>query len=141
MVSLANPSAPTPGGERRDDGIQRDIAVQGSIAYVADQMGRLVTVDVATPSAPQQLGAVVIGRYTFNVAVAGATVIHSANSAAYMDMIDVTTPASPVVRRQRGGGRERLDQGPRARGPARLHRERRPEAQDLQPRDIRARRR
>ena len=33
-------------------GIQRDIAVQGNVAYLADQMGRLVTVDVASANAP-----------------------------------------------------------------------------------------
>ena len=79
-------------------GIQRDVVVQGGIAYLADQMGRLVTVDVATPSAPRQLGAVSIGRYTFNVAVDGTqAVVHSADSAAYLDTIDVTTPENPVL--------------------------------------------
>jgi hypothetical protein len=98
IVSLVSPSAPVQVGSLALSGIQRDIALQGGIAYLADQMGRLVTVDVATPSAPRQLGAVVIGRYTFNVAVDGSqAVVHSADSAAYLDAIDVTTPANPVI--------------------------------------------
>ena len=99
ILSLANPGAPVLVGSLAMSGIQRDIAVQGNVAYVADQMGRLVTVDVATPSAPHELGSVVLGRYTFNVAVDGTrAVLHSADSTAYLDVADVSVPASPVIR-------------------------------------------
>ncbi len=99
VLSLSNPSAPTLAGNVAMTGIQRDIALQGSVVYLADQMGRLVTVDVANPTAPQQLGAVVIGRYTFNVAVRGSLALtHSTDTAAHLDVIDVSAPATPFVR-------------------------------------------
>lgn len=99
VVSLANPSAPSQVGSIALSGIQRDVAVQGSVAYVVDQMGRLVTVDVANASAPQQLGALTMGRYAYNVAVSGTlAIMHTQGSAAYLDVVDVTTPASPVIR-------------------------------------------
>jgi hypothetical protein len=99
VVSLANPSAPTLLGSLAMTGVQRDIAVQGGMAYVADQMGRLVVVDVATPSAPREIGSLLMGRYTFNVAVQGAlAIVHSADSTAYVDVVDVTTPTSPAIR-------------------------------------------
>jgi hypothetical protein len=99
VVSLANPSAPTLLGSLAMTGVQRDVTVQGGLAYVADQMGRLVVVDVATPSAPHEIGSVLMGRYTFNVAVQGGlALVHSADSTAYVDVVDVTTPTNPAIR-------------------------------------------
>jgi hypothetical protein len=98
IVSVSNPSAPSLVGAVAVSGIQRDIAVQSTIAYVIDQMGRLVTFDVSTPSAPRQIGALVLGRYAYNVAVEGSlAVVHDANSTAYLDVINISSPTNPVV--------------------------------------------
>jgi hypothetical protein len=99
IISLANPSAPTLAGSLAVSGIQQDIAVVGNTVYLVDQTGRLVTVDVSTPSAPRQLGALTLGRYAFNVASDGSrAVVHDAiNGVAYLDVIDVSNPATPAL--------------------------------------------
>ncbi len=98
VLSLANPAAPTQVGSLPLSGIMRDVALAGTVAYLADQMGRVVSVDVTTASAPAQLGAVVMGRYTFDLAVEGTrVVVRTADTADYLNVVDVSNPANPVL--------------------------------------------
>jgi len=98
ILSLSNPSAPTLVGSLSFSANLRDVAVAGSVAYLVNQNGQLITVNVSTPSAPQQLATYAPGRYVFHVAVEGtrAVLIESAGASDYLDVLDITNPASPV---------------------------------------------
>ena len=100
VISLANPYSPTLVGGLAMPGIQRGIALSGKTVYVADNLARLVTVDVTDPTAPRQLGSFGTGRFVFHITVDGAHnrvfLIDTTSSADYLDIIDVSNPAAPT---------------------------------------------
>lgn len=86
-----------PGRLRRLGGVVlpgrvRDIAISGTIAYVADQTGGLVLLDVSDPAAPR-----VIGGFGYIAAVNGLAVAghHVYLAATDIQTIDVTNPEKP----------------------------------------------
>ncbi len=103
IVSLANPSVPTLAGGLALSGVQRDIAVAGSIVYLADQSYGLRTIDVSSPSSPQLLGTLPTVGIAINVAVGAqasgamwAIVHEQQNGVPYLAVFDVSAPATPV---------------------------------------------
>jgi hypothetical protein len=101
IVSLANPAAPALVGSKLLSGSNyRDVAVVGTLAYLANQNGTLDTFNVATPTAPTAVASTALSGYGLRVAAEGTlvTVISETATAAQLDVIDATNPASPVRR-------------------------------------------
>ena len=71
------------------------LAVSGSIAYVADQLGGLFVVDLKGQTAPQVVGQTQLASPAQALGVAGERVAAAIGSAG-MQLIDVSNPSQPV---------------------------------------------
>ncbi len=80
------------GGER-----VRDIVIQGSVAYIANESGTLLLVDVSDPSAPFLLGEYPTADRVLSVAVAG-THAYILVEGVGLQIIDVSEPTTPMYR-------------------------------------------
>ncbi len=76
-------------------GDARNIAVQGSYAYVADRSGDLRVLDISDPLAPVVVSACSIPGYGNDVAVAGDYAYVAADDYG-LQVIDISDPAAPV---------------------------------------------
>ncbi len=75
-----------------------DVAIQGSLAYVANALGGLKVVDVSDPTAPTEVGSL-DGIYATRVRVAGdaAYILHAeVNDPYVLRVVDVSDPAQPT---------------------------------------------
>jgi hypothetical protein len=98
IVNISNPSSPTLAGSLSMVGSQVDIAVAGTTAYLVTQTGQLQVVDVSIPSAPVFKGSALLSGYGSRVAVEGtrAVVLSFDSTVEYLDIFNVSNPASPV---------------------------------------------
>ncbi|MHB1035194.1 MAG: Ig-like domain-containing protein [Pirellulales bacterium] len=76
-------------------GIAFGIAVEGSLAYVADHSAGLVILDVSDAEAPVLVGALDTSGYAYDVAVSG-TRAYVADGTAGLVILDVSNSAAPV---------------------------------------------
>jgi hypothetical protein len=72
------------------------VAVSGPYAYVADDDGGLLVVDITTPESPQIIGAVDTPGDALDVEVSGEYA-YVADRTAGLQVIDVTNPTSPQI--------------------------------------------
>ncbi len=96
VLSLANPSQPTLVGSLGFSGTQRDVAVEGGLAFVVNQGGSMRVVDVTNPASPRWIGSASLSGFGYHVAVSGdLAVVHSGNSSDdFLDVLDVSNPSS-----------------------------------------------
>lgn len=81
-------------GSYNTSGYASDLYVSGNTAYVADNIGGLVIIDVSNPSSPQLLGSYVTSGEVSSVVVT-STVAFIADSVDGLMAIDVKNPSSP----------------------------------------------
>lgn len=97
-VDVSNPSAPVVLGSVALPDEAYDIAVAGSMVYVADDDEGLQIVDASDPSAPTIVGAYPTGpeRWGMGVDLAGSYAFLAANTDGVL-VLDVSDPADPVL--------------------------------------------
>ena len=77
----------------------RDVAVQGGLAYLANQNGTLDIVDVSVLTAPRLIGTIGLGGFGYYVAVSGSyAAVISQNTVDYLEIIDISTPTQPILK-------------------------------------------
>ena len=98
IASLRDGSAQAPAGTLR---FPVDVVVQGTHAYVADQIatGRLTVVDVSTPANPQVVGSLanVALNGAYRLRSRGSHVFVTAAGASAVSEVDVSDPAAPLL--------------------------------------------
>jgi hypothetical protein len=99
IYSLADPDAPQEIGRYKDLEDAWDVAVDGYLAYVADEPRGLEILDVSSPTQPKQLGFI-----TWDPVYAHAEVVRTEAGFVYvaageygLSVIDARTPSSPVI--------------------------------------------
>ncbi len=73
-----------------------DVAVSGGVAYIADDLGGLVIVDVSNPAAPIMMSQMAITGGGDEVQVVGNIAYVSSHSTGTIWFIDVSDPANPT---------------------------------------------
>jgi hypothetical protein len=96
VVDLADPLAPVLLGSVQLRATIDDVAVVGTIAYVADSYWGLQIVDVTDPAAPVVVGGLDIGTKAASIAVA-AGFAYLVDTYDGLFIIDVADPAQPAV--------------------------------------------
>jgi hypothetical protein len=100
VVDLTRAAAPAPLGSATLPGLlATDIVVAGTRAYVAGS-NELVVFDVSNAAAPAVMGRVALSGAAFHVAVVGATVavVTKGPFEDFLEIVDVASPAAPVLR-------------------------------------------
>jgi len=96
VLDVSDPASPQEvGGSPPFSDSVRDIAVSGSIAYVAAGVAGLRVLDVTDPTHPTEIGSLQSRGYAEGVAVAGTTVL-LANGPYGLRVIDVSNPRNPA---------------------------------------------
>ncbi len=96
VLDVSDPTAPREvGGSAPFSGAVQDVAVSGTIAYVAAGGGGLRVLDVSDPTLPAEIGSVHSRGYAEGVAVSGTTV-GLADGPYGLRVIDVSNPANPT---------------------------------------------
>lgn len=96
VLDISDPSAPREVGAARPFSyFVQDIAVSGTLAYVAAGAAGLRIVDIANPAAPIEVGAWESRGHAEGVAVAGTTA-YLANGPYGLRVLDVSKPSQPV---------------------------------------------
>ncbi|MHB1035149.1 MAG: Ig-like domain-containing protein [Pirellulales bacterium] len=93
IVDVSNPAAPVRLGRYETSGQGYDVAVSGTLAYVATYDAGLVIIDVTNPAAPVFFGSYDTSGYAFGVAVS-ETLAYVADYF-LLRIIDVSNPAKP----------------------------------------------
>ena len=100
LGALAQPSrAEMPPGIRLvghldTPGIAEEVALQGELAYVADQLGGLRIVDVGQPAAPREIGSLATPDLVESVVLSGTLAFLAGYSAGLL-VVDVADPQQP----------------------------------------------
>jgi hypothetical protein len=100
IVSLANPAAPTLLATKLPTGrFYRDVAVVGTLAYLANQNGTLDVFDVTTATNPLGIGARSLSSFAVHVAADGplVTVLSSTSVGDQIQVLDASVPTNPVL--------------------------------------------
>ncbi len=105
IIDVSNPAAPAVVASIHVAGSINDIAIAGSHAYLASDVGVLLVVDIATPSAPMVVATVPTAyRVATGVAVENGAVFVSSEEDdpggwpySGIQILDVSNPANPVL--------------------------------------------
>lgn len=100
IVDVSNPLAPVAQGAVTLPSSPQDVIAQGNYVYCAMGSGGLTIIDVSNPAAPSlvvssTLGGLTVSRLAYLTTDLGPTLV--APTGAGLKIINVTTPASPVV--------------------------------------------
>lgn len=96
VVDISDPANPHPvGATAMLDDLVLDVAVSGTVAYVAAGGAGLQVVDITNPLAPAVIGAWNSPGFTEGVAVSGS-VAYLADGSYGLRVVDVSDPAAPV---------------------------------------------
>ncbi|HUP91014.1 MAG TPA: hypothetical protein VM074_02110 [Solimonas sp.] len=99
VVGVANPDSPAELGRVTLSARPRDVAVEGSMAYISASPPQVLTVDVSNDALPAQLGAVALPGTVFTLSALGTTVYAPVNSETVpgLYVVDASNPANPVI--------------------------------------------
>ena len=93
VVDVSDPNSPTEVGSYDTPGWANDVAVAGTIVYVADWNSGLRVVDVSNPTSPTEVGSYDTPGNAQGVAVAGTTA-YIADGYGGLRVVDVSNPSS-----------------------------------------------
>lgn len=102
VVDISTPATPVLKGYYATPGLANGIAILAGRAYVADRTAGLVVLDLASPTRPSQLSSINFsGAGAVAVAVrttVQGTFAYLCSTSGYLQIVDVTAPASPQLR-------------------------------------------
>ena len=96
VLDISNPAQPLKVGETDVmPGVVKDVAVDGTYAYVADSEAGLRVVNIANPAAPVEVGFYDTPGYAESVAISG-THAYVADYDAGLRVVSIANPAAPA---------------------------------------------
>jgi len=102
VFDVSSPATPLQLGAYRTGGWSADLAIDGTIGYLADRT-ELHVLDLASPASVTPLAIIDLGESLYAVDVSGGLVGLSGERS-YLITVDVTDPAAPVVLARLSGG-------------------------------------
>ena len=96
IYDLANPTAPSLLGSIELTRDAEEMAVAGSLVYVANGGDGLRVIDIGDPTAPVEIGSLMTSGFARGVTVVGSLAYVAANDAG-LDVVDVSDPSSPTL--------------------------------------------